>query len=58
VNKNPIKNLDSKLTDILKKWLVNGYITKQKYHLVKISDALLPKPYGLPEIYKRKKRSS
>jgi len=33
--------------------MVNDYITKQKYYSLKISDALLPKTYGLLKTHKK-----
>ena len=54
VTRNPIKNIEAKLTTILKRWLSQGYITKKVYFsLNKHSDCSLPKAYGLPKVHKK-----
>jgi len=48
VNKNPIKNLEQKLNNILKRWSLAGFISKQECYILRASDSSLPKAYGLP----------
>jgi len=52
IRKNPIKNIENTLNNILKKWLQCNYITKQQYYKFHSSDSKLPKAYGLPKIHK------
>jgi len=52
INKNPVKNLELKLSNMLKRWLTLGFITKQKLCSLRGSDCALPKAYGLPKIHK------
>jgi len=53
IKKNPMKNIEKSLNDMLKKWLQNNYITKQTYFSLFSSDSGLPKAYGLPKIHKK-----
>lgn len=50
--KNPIKNIEKNLNLMLKRWLNNEFITKQKYFCLMSSDSILPKAYGLSKIHK------
>jgi len=52
VNKDPSKNIEKKLNNLLKEWLKKNYINKKDYFLLRSSDASLPKAYGLPKIHK------
>jgi len=52
INKNPVKNLELKLNNMLKRWLTLGFITKHELYSLRGSDCALPKAYGLPKIHK------
>jgi hypothetical protein len=52
VEKNPVRKIESSLTDTLKRWFKKEYITKQQLYHLRTSDALLPKAYGLPKMHK------
>jgi len=52
IKKNPIKNLEKNLNDMLKKVPKNLY-TKQIYFSLFSSDSILSKAYGLPKIHKK-----
>jgi len=54
IGKNPVKNVEQKLNNILKRWFTLGYISKQELYSLKSSDCLLPKAYGLSKIHKEK----
>jgi len=52
IQKNPIKKVETKLNEIVKRWLTLGFITKQESYILKSSDCTLSKAYGLPKIHK------
>jgi len=52
INKNPVKIVEQKLNNILKRWLSLDYISKQELFLLRTSDSSLSKAYGLPKIHK------
>jgi len=53
INKNPVKSVELKLNNILKRWLMMGYISKQESFRLRASDSSLSKAYGLPKIHKK-----
>jgi len=50
--KNPVKKVEIKLNELLKRWLALGFISKQESYTLKSSDCTLSKAYGLPKIHK------
>jgi len=52
IHKNPVKNIESKLSNLLKRWFTLGFITKQELFSLRGSDCSLPRAYGLPKIHK------
>lgn len=52
VKKNPVQLIEKNLNNLLKKWVQKEYISKCDFHLLRTSDSLLPKTYGLPKIHK------
>jgi len=53
IKKDPTKNIEKQLNNMLKNWLHNNYITKQTYFSLFSSDSGLPKAYGLPKTHKK-----
>jgi len=52
IQKNPVKNLEQKLNNILKRWFSLGFISKQELYSLRNTDCSLSKAYGLPKIHK------
>jgi len=52
IKKDPMKNIEKNLNNMIKKWYNNNYINKQTYFSLFSSDSGLPKAYGLPKIHK------
>ena len=52
VKKDSSTKLEKTVNDLVKKWHVNGYISKQKFFSLRASDCPLPKAYGFPKIHK------
>jgi len=52
IQKNPIKNLELKLNNILKRWVSLGFISKKELFALRNIDCSLPKAYGLPKLHK------
>jgi len=52
IQKNPVKKVELKLNELLKRWLTLGFISKQESYILKGSDCTLSKAYGLPKIHK------
>jgi len=52
IQKNPVKKVELKLNELLKRWLTLGFISKQESYSLKGSDCVLSKAYGLPKIHK------
>jgi len=46
IQKNPVKKVEIKLNELLKRWLVLGFISKQESYTLKGSDCTLSKAYG------------
>jgi len=53
INKNPVKNLEQKLNNILKRWSLASFISKQECYILRASDSSLSKAYGLLNIHKK-----
>jgi len=53
INRNPIRKINVKLRDLLKKWKEFDYITTVTFKNLSCSDGILPSAYGLPKIHKR-----
>lgn len=53
ITKNPGKQIENKLTDILRKWHTRSYIDKKDVYKLRSSDGMLPKAYGVPKIHKQ-----
>jgi len=43
--------MTGKINDLLKKWFEHKYINKTEYLHMRSSDLLLPKAYGLPNLW-------
>jgi len=52
IQKNPVKKVETKLNELLKRWLALGFISKEESYKLKGSDCTLSKAYGLPKIHK------
>jgi len=52
VKRNPIKFIENNLNNLLKKWLLNDYISKSQYFKLRSSVSNFPKAYGLPKVHK------
>ena len=52
INKDPSKNLTSKLRTLLSRWKSLNYISDSNYKRIFCSDGLLPRAYGLPKVHK------
>jgi len=52
VKRNPIKSIENNLNNVLRKWLLNDYISKSQNSKLRSSDSNLPKVYGLPKVHK------
>lgn len=53
IKKNCSKKIETDLNNVLKHLLDNNQIIKKQYYLLRSSDKLLPKAYGVPKIYKQ-----
>ena len=52
IQKNPHKQIESEINNLLKRFLNKEYISKQQYVTLRSSDKLLPKAYGVPKVHK------
>jgi len=52
IQKNPVKNLEQRLNNILKRWHSLGFVSKQDLFRLRNNDCSLPKAYGLPKVHK------
>jgi len=52
IQKNPVKNVEQRLNNILKRWHSLGFVSKQELCRLKNNDCSLPKAYGLPKVHK------
>jgi len=52
IQKNPVKNLEQKLNNTLKRWHSLGFISKQELYSLRNTDCSLSRAYGLPKIHK------
>lgn len=52
VNKNSIRKIETELNSILTRWTNKGFIEPHNKRFLYDSDALLPRAYGVPKIYK------
>jgi len=52
IQKNPVRNLEQKLNNILKRWFSLGFISKEELFSLRNNDCPLSKAYGLPKIHK------
>jgi len=53
ISRNPVKSVEQKFNNILKRWFTLDYISKQELYSSKSSDCSLPKAYGLSKIHKK-----
>jgi len=51
IKKNPVKNIETNLNNIFKRWLSQSYISKHEFLLLRSSDCPLPKAYDLLKIH-------
>lgn len=52
IKKNPATKIEKNLNNMLKKWKDKEFITGRDYYIMRSSDSILPKAYGLPKIHK------
>jgi len=52
IQKNPVKNLEQRLNNMLKRWHSSGFVSKQELCRLRNNDCSLPKAYGLPKVHK------
>lgn len=52
INKDPTKTIENNLKSILNRWKDLGFIDDNTKNLLRSSDSLLPRAYGIPKIHK------
>jgi len=52
IKKDPIRKLGNNVKNVLSVWLKNEYIDIRTYRKLLITDGMLPRAYGLPQLHK------